>query len=361
MDSASSTPRRSARIQKISPPSSPSVPNDTPSKTPKMTARRSPYIPYLPTSLETILLSIYPATLVVGSLFALLDPAARAAPYNTVTQSHFASTAPSYFAKKSNVFNQYFVKQGWAWVTFSYFFFLFTHPSTGTPWTTDATPRRVRGAIRHAMVSLWWYFTTQWFFGPAIIDRGFRLTGGQCELVEAAEAGKVDMESGRQFVTGVACKAVGGKWRGGHDISGHVFLLVLGSMFLLEEVLHVVLKFTRAKEQRTVYMADGAVKSADVETDRHSDLQGEARGQWTLGAKVALGVAGLSLYMLLMTAAYFHTWFEKVSRPYYLVNTDLLTNAKFTGLIVALSGIFVVYFLPRAVPALRGIIGMPGI
>jgi hypothetical protein len=275
-----------------------------------MTARRSPY---WPTTIETILLAIYPTTLVVGSLFSLLDPAARAAPYNATTQSHFASTAPSYFAKKSNIFNQFFVKQGWAWVTFAYFFFLLSHPSAGPPWQPFAgTARRIRGMVRHALVTLWWIFVTQWFFGPPIIDRGFRLTGGQCELAEQAGAGNVEMDAGRQFVTGAACKAIGGKWRGGHDISGHVFLLVLGSMFLFEEVLHVVLKSSLVKEERTVYMPDGAVKSVEVEGDRRSDIEAEMAGQWTLGAKFVMGVGALSLYMLLMTAAYFHTWFEKV-------------------------------------------------
>jgi Inositol phospholipid synthesis and fat-storage-inducing TM len=315
MDSTSSTPRRSQRIQNISsPPSTPSTrvtANGTPPKTTKMTTRRSPF---LPTTLETILLSIYPTTLVLGSLFALLDPAARAAPYNATTQSHFASTAPSYFAKKSNVFNQLFVKQGWAWVSFSYFFFLFTHPSTGPARSLVVTLKRSRGIFRYAIVTAWWIFVTQWFFGPAIIDRGFLLTGGQCELVEEAEAGNVIMDDTRQFVTGIACKAVGGKWRGGHDISGHVFLLVLGSMFLFEEALHVVLKSARAKEERTIFMADGAVKSAEVEAQPDTGVMAETPGQWTLGAKVVLGVAGLMLYMLLMTAAYFHTWFEKVGQ-----------------------------------------------
>ena len=306
MDSPSLTPRRSQRIQKMSTPSSPSTPNGSSSEKAIMTARRAPY---LPTALETILLSVYPVTLAIGSLFALLDPSTRAAPYNATTQSHHAATAPSYFAKKSNVFNTLFVKQGWAWVTFSYFFFLFTHPSTGPPLSPGVTPRRLRGILRYGIVTLWWIFVTQWFFGPAIIDRGFRLTGGQCELVDQAEMGNVEMDDARQFVTGLACKAVGGKWNGGHDISGHVFLLVLGSMFLFEEVLHVVLKSAKTKE-RTIYMADGAVKSAEVEAARDST---ETAGQWTLGAKVVLGVGGLSVYMLLMTAAYFHTWFEKVS------------------------------------------------
>lgn len=233
----------------------------------------------------------------------------RASPYNAATQSHYANTAPSYFAKKSNVFNIFFVKQGWAWVTFSYLFFLFTHPTAGPVGSLELTPRRLRGLLRYGLVTLWWIFVTQWFFGPAIIDRGFLLTGGQCDLVELAEAGKVEMDDTRQFVTGVACKAVGGKWKGGHDISGHVFLLVLGSMFIFEEVLHVVLSSKRTKDERTILMSDGAVKSADVEAER---VITESSGQWTLGAKLVLGVAALSLYMLLMTAAYFHTWFEKV-------------------------------------------------
>jgi Fat storage-inducing transmembrane protein len=303
------SPRRSARIQKLSPPSTPSMMNDhpsTPSKTAEMAARRPPF---MPTYLESILLSIYPTTLVVGSLFAILDPVSRSSPYNTATQSHYANTAPSYFAKKSNVFNKFFVKQGWAWVTFSYLFFLFTHPSTGPVGSLTVTPRRLRGILRYGMVTLWWIFVTQWFFGPPIIDRGFLLTGGQCDLVELAEAGKVEMDDTRQFVTGVACKAVGGKWKGGHDISGHVFLLVLGSMFIFEEVLHVVLGSKKTKEERTILMSDGAVKSADVEAEKAAS---GVSGQWTLGAKLVLGVAALSLYMLLMTAAYFHTWFEKV-------------------------------------------------
>ncbi len=312
MDSPSVTPRRSQRVQNLSSPTtttstSPSIDNETPMKTAKMTSRRSPF---LPTPLEIILLSAYPAILVTGSLFALIDPTARNAPYNPSTQSHFANSAPSYFAKKSNVFNVFFVKKGWAWVTFTYLFFLFTHPSTGPPRTL--TSKRLRGMLRYGLVTLWWIFVTQWFFGPAIIDRGFRLTGGQCELVQQANAGQVDMETGRQLFTNVACKAVGGKWRGGHDISGHVFLLVLGSMFLFEEVLHAVWSTAVSKDERTIMMTDGAVKSAEVEASLQSRHTAEAP-QWTVSAKITMGVAGLMLYMLLMTAVYFHTWFEKVS------------------------------------------------
>jgi hypothetical protein len=272
-----------------------------------MAARRSPF---LPTFLETILLGIYPATLLAGSLFGQLDPSSRASTYNPVTQSHYAATAPSYFATKKNIFNVYFVKQGWAWVTFSFLFFLFTHPSVGPIGTI--TTKRIRGLLRYGIVTLWWIFVTQWFFGPPIIDRGFVLTGGQCELVDRANAGRVDMDSTRQFFTSVACKAARGQWKGGHDISGHVFILVLGSMFLFEEVLHVVLKSSKNKEERTIVMNDGAVKSAEVEAE--AEICSDNSSNWTLGSKITLGVSAMSVYMLLMTAAYFHTWFEKVRR-----------------------------------------------
>ncbi len=303
---ASVTPRRSSRFKEES---TPSTANGSSSTTTKMATRRSPF---QPTSLEALLLLTYPATLILGSLYSLIDPASRASPYSASSQSHVHELAPSYFAQKSNIFNVLFVKRGWFWVTVSYFLFLFTHPSTGPSRQPALTPKRIQGIIRWGIVTVWWIFVTQWFFGPAIIDRGFTLTGGQCELVREAEAGKIELDDTRQFVTGIACKAVGGKWKGGHDISGHVFLLVLGSMFLLEEVLFVLLRSSKAKEERTILMSDGAVKSAEVEAHANSAGASESQGQLNLGVKVVLGVSGLSIWMLLMTAAYFHTWFEKV-------------------------------------------------
>ncbi len=81
----------------------------------------------------------------------------------------------------------------------------------------------------------------------------------------------------------------------------------------------MVYRSSRNKQERTVYMMDGAIKSAEVEAQRGADNQ----GQWTLGSKIVLGVGGLSLYMLLMTAAYFHTWFEKASPKLPATNNPL--------------------------------------
>lgn len=276
-----------------------------------MTATGARRPPFLPTPIEALALALYPTLLTFGALFSLLSPTVRNAPYDHYIQAHSqeASLSPSYFARKSNLFNVVFVKRGWAWITLAFFAFLFTHPAVAS------SARRIQGLTRWGLVTAWWVLVTQWCFGPALIDRSFRFTGGKCEVAE------MNLEEGvgskTDFVTGVACKAAGGMWHGGHDISGHVFLLVLGSYFLLQEVGWVYLNHKRRAgltDERSVVMHDGAVKSAAVEgrradVDASTGTAGDALG---LGGKIAGGVVVLSWWMILMTAIFFHTWVEKV-------------------------------------------------
>lgn len=148
------------------------------------------------------------------------------------------------------------------------------------------------------------------------MDRAFTLTGGTCEVLrEKSRGADIDMDMGKaqQFVTSMACKAVGGTWKGGHDISGHVFMLVLGSMFLSMEVLHVIFKAMKWEEERITVEVNGTLRSADDGKGETEKDIADGERVWNVWAKVALGVAGLSVWMLLMTAAYFHTWFEKVT------------------------------------------------
>ena len=188
---------------------------------------------------------------------------------------------------------------------------------------------------------------TQWFFGPPIIDRSFRWTGGQCAAVMSdspiAQMEKAEMGEMREVFTHAACKAIGGQWKGGHDISGHVFLLILGSAMLWLELLPAVLRMEGLREARRIMTSDGLVRSASVEVDGKSESKGDTNTS-SIGLQGAMVVLGLSWWMLLMTAAYFHTWFEKA-----------------TGLVVAFGAIYFVYFLPRAIPALRQVVGMPGV
>lgn len=315
-----------------------------------MTAIDSPASsPWLPTPLEAILLSLYPGTLLLGSLFSTLTVNDKVTPYIGALQSYAPDNAPSYFAKKSNIFNVYFVKIGWVWITAAFFLFVASHKSLGP--ALQVTSRRIQAVARYVCGTLIWYGTTQWFFGPALIDRGFRLTGGQCAVMlsdsAAAEAQKAEMSDLREALSNAACKAAGGRWLGGHDISGHVFLLVLGSGMLWMELLPVVVRWSGLREARRI-VKDGLVRSASAET---AAVDGQAaKGNVEVpkslgvGVKLALGVAAMNWWMLLMTAAYFHTWFEK-----------------FTGLTVAATALYAIYFLPRAVPVLRQAIGMPGV
>lgn len=303
--------------------------------------------PFLPTAVESLLLAIHPATLVLGSIFSTLHPATRHATYNPTYQAYEASEAPSYFAKKSNLFNVYFVKVGWFWITLAFFLHVVSHSSLGPPLRPVITKRRVQAVLRYTCVTLVWIGITQWFFGPPIIDRSFRWTGGKCQMMYsddmAAQAERADMSNAELAFTHSACKMIGGQWKGGHDISGHVFLLILGSSMLWLEVLPAVLKMEGLREARRILTADGLVRSAAIETsEREGNM--EVPKETGIGVKGALIVAGMSWWMLLMTAAYFHTWFEK-----------------FTGLLVAFSAIYAVYFLPRALPAWRKVVGLPGV
>ncbi|KAK4109222.1 hypothetical protein N656DRAFT_716319 [Canariomyces notabilis] len=356
-----SSPSRIARITATT--TTTTHPSATPSSLSPSSTRNSPY---LPTPTEQALLAAYPAVLIFGTIFALLSPETRASSFSAAQRAQAQTwqarenAPPSYFARKGNLFNILFVKRGWAWVTVAFFAFLLTHPALANQ------TRRVRAAIRWGMVTAWWVFVTQWFFGPPIIDRGFRFTGGKCEVAIAKveeQAGintnggaawggnKKDGQVGAgEVLTAAACRASGGAWSGGHDISGHVFLLVLGSFFLLQEVGWVVARWGRCwAEERSVVMHDSAVKGAGVEAEGSDGREGNAPANSVLealgyGGRLAAAVVGLSGWMLLMTAIYFHTWFEKL-----------------TGLLVALTGLYITYILPRWVPALRGIIGLPGV
>lgn len=265
--------------------------------------------PALPTATERLGLAIFPGLLLFGALFSLVSPQTRGATFDAAAQAHAQDAPPSYFAHKGNVLNRWYVKQGWGWTSVAFLALVLGHPAMATG--ADAAGRRVRAVVRWGLVTGWWILVTQWCLGPPIIDRGFRWTGGKCEIVEGkVEEGQADTTDA---FTAVACRSMGGRWHGGHDISGHVFLLVLGTGFLLQELGWVVARWTgRQGDERTVVMSDGAVKGAGVESQTVVG-EGKTASSLGLGGRVVAVVVVLNIWMLLMTAIYFHTWVEKVS------------------------------------------------
>lgn len=257
--------------------------------------------------------------------------------------------APSYFAQKRNLLNVWFVKLGWFWTTLSLALFVATHASFAAQGlsTQAALQKRLRAAGRWVAATTVWVGTTQWFFGPPLIDRSFRLTGGACEIQRANKAGIVDLSPREEIFTAAKCKVSGGTWSGGIDISGHVFLLILGSALLAFEIMPVVFHRYGIVDDRAVVLENGEVVFAHQTAGSAAIKSQKAAAKATstgLAIKFIAVVLAIMCWMLLMTATFFHTWSEKLA-----------------GFVVALSGVWIIYFLPRGMPAVRGILGLPGI
>ncbi|KLU87197.1 hypothetical protein MAPG_06199, partial [Magnaporthiopsis poae ATCC 64411] len=214
-------PTSRQRPSKMAAADSPSSPSSSTSSLPQ---RRNP--PHLPTPVESAVLALYPALLLFGSVFALVSPQVRSAAYDAGAQSLRAAEAPSYFARKDNLVNVLFVKRGWAWVSAAFVAFVLTHPHHTTNNNNNTTAggqqqqqqqhvvgsRRLRAVLRWALVTGWWVLVTQWCFGPPLIDRGFRYTGGKCEEVEQKVQGKnVGEASPADIFSAAACRTAGGR------------------------------------------------------------------------------------------------------------------------------------------------------
>lgn len=296
------------------------------------------------------LLLIYPVILAAGSLYAAISPSA------SVEQTPLAagitsdlnspSVQPNYFAGKRNLVNLLFVKRGWLWTTLAFLFLqLTTRPSPSSVSSTPLTTKNrmanhyFQATMRFLLLTFTWIVTTQWFFGPPLIDRSFTLTGGHCEGLPA----KFEENPAARLATlysSTACKRAGGTWRGGHDVSGHVFMLVLSSASLIYELCIA----DRASQHPTISPRAAANVARDLTEEEKEFLGGwesEGEAKARIYARYFLyGVVALDCLMLMTTAIWFHTWLEKVN-----------------GMLIAGIGLYVTYFLSDFVPAWKQIVG----
>lgn len=293
------------------------------------------------------LLLIYPIVLAIGSIFAAISPIASLAAETLDTSDPNSPTLqPNYFAGKRNLVNVIFVKRGWLWTTLAFLFLqLTTRPSAASVSSSPLTTKNrmlnhyFQASIRFALLTGTWLITTQWFFGPSLIDRSFSLTGGHCEGLPVS----IVENPAKKLATiysSAACKREGGNWRGGHDVSGHVFMLVLSSASLLYE-----LCIADCASQHPSVSPRAAANVAHDLTEQEKKSVGGWESETEAKARIyarwfLYGVVALDCLMLLTTAIWFHTWLEKVN-----------------GMLIAGVGLYVTYFLGDFLPAWREIVG----
>jgi hypothetical protein len=294
-----------------------------------MSARRpSPY-----------LLLIYPLILAIGSLYSAISPVAfppAVAPLAAGGNPDSNTPHVNYFSGKRNIFNVYFVKMGWFWTTLAFSVLQLTT----RPPSSHTAKHYIQAFLRYGLLTFAWLLTTQWFFGPALIDRSFTITGGHCEPLFFSEQGLKETVSMTTISSSLVCKAAGGRWRGGHDMSGHCFMLALSSAFLLYE-LHIADGHSSHPSVSPSAAARLAQEMTEEERKAVGGWESETVARIRVWSRYFLyGVVSLDLWMLLMTAIWFHTWLEKLS-----------------GLLMAACTLYLTYFLGDFVDGWRAVVG----
>ncbi|KAJ2500251.1 hypothetical protein GGH96_002847 [Coemansia sp. RSA 1972] len=193
--------------------------------------------------------------------------------------SSIASAAPWWAAKRS-VLNTHGAKVAWGWTSALF-------AAAAAVRAPARAPSATAAALRYVLATLYWVAMARWFFGPPLFDRVFVRTGGSC-LPTAPDAAAMTSASVASLQ---ACRAAGGRWAGGHDVSGHCFLLMHSALFLAEEAVAPLLAVLRDRRHT----------SPALTTARRAALA------------ATLGLVGVWVFMLYATARYFHGIHELLS------------------------------------------------
>ncbi|KAG0671675.1 Autophagy protein 22 [Pichia californica] len=187
------------------------------------------------TKLQILLFAIFPLIILLGQMMSLLSP---------------DETIHNYFTSGGNLINKYFVKQGWFWTLVTYFNMVYN----GIQKRIIQKKTILISVLRVLLITLGWLLFTQWCFGPPLMDRIFLLTGGHCSNVQQSSIPtsleklfqRVSLNSedisnifNSNCISSSSCRRLKGSWEGGHDPSGHVFLLTLSCCLLVLETIEL--------------------------------------------------------------------------------------------------------------------------
>ncbi|KAJ7594332.1 inositol phospholipid synthesis and fat-storage-inducing TM-domain-containing protein [Mycena floridula] len=193
----------------------------------------------------------------------------------------------SYWAQKSNFINVYFIKWAWAWTTAAFFFSWFTAPA----------PRSNRRIGKWLIETAAWMIFTGWFFGPAVFDRVLVASGAECVVITpdghvpvpvelCFDKSAISHNTHPQLFSNFLAPSP--EWKAiprlkkGHDVSGHIFLLTMATLFLADQLRPAIATRDRSTIQAIALLANFALIL-------------------------------LWLFAIYTTGVYFHSPFEKVS------------------------------------------------
>ncbi|KAG8772109.1 hypothetical protein FRC12_003245 [Ceratobasidium sp. 428] len=270
-----------------------------------------------PLLLHRPLVFVFLSALIFGTtLYAAINNTSLDTSDPLVAHLPHPSAEHSYFARKSNIFNQLFVKKAWGWTSAAFF----------ALWLTGPSYLRKGGRVAEwAIATGIWSLFTMWFFGPSLFHRFVALTGGQCVVflppspdamsniatvpVEFCQLGKPvspithpALFASELLATRLSSThSLDPKWHAvpklysGHDISGHIFLLTMSIFFLAEQI-----SISLPLVYPWLDPVPGTVQR------RGSELH-------KIVVKASMALLSIWFLMSWTTALYFHNAFEKIS------------------------------------------------
>ncbi|KAF8201019.1 inositol phospholipid synthesis and fat-storage-inducing TM-domain-containing protein [Pholiota molesta] len=251
------------------------------------------------------------AILIAGTAYSVLHDTYLDTSNPLLTHLPHKLAKTHYFAAKTNVFNTYFIKKLWGWTSVLFFFSYLTSP---------VQVRTKDRLFKYLAATTIWLLFTSWFFGPALLERFIVASGGEC-ILALPSGGVLSVPNELCFThstishqshphlfpdtfsamdTSLLGWASIPRLRRGHDISGHVFLLTLATLFLADQL------------------------RPSFKTKRWTSVH-----TWAVTSNIIL--IGLWLLAALTTSVYFHSPMEKLSGYLLGLSSFMLIQALFGG------------------------------
>ncbi|XP_013777312.2 FIT family protein CG10671-like [Limulus polyphemus] len=203
-----------------------------------------------------------------------------------------SAISKSYFSRKDNFINQYFVKRGWGWTLLIVGLFIFL---------TSRTYCRGDKKLISKHMSRLLIATVMWFSCTFLFEYIEWLTG-KCE--------KRDIE------TKDLCKKSGHEWQG-FDISGHTFLLIYCGLIIMEEGRCITVWEGIGKQIVQNYVFEANIRNSTLRRLSENEISELRKSYKKLTPFVQLTFVLMTILllmwdvMLMATIVYFHSIAQK--------------------------------------------------